>query len=101
MVFDHIERDVRMSIGAARTHFGRDPNRLHDLPRRGAVLQSCSRMTANAVWTLRDVRNGDRDQLLRQRGQRAVGENAPCERAKRFGLSGLDRKSASSRVGCG
>ena len=51
-------------IGAAGAHLGRDPDRFHQLLARGARTQGRLGMDLDVIGALRDVRDGDRDELL-------------------------------------
>ena len=72
-----------MRVRGAGAHFSGDPNRFHDFLLGGSLLQRELGVAADAIRTLRHVRDRYRDQLLGLRRQRAVRENLLAERAKR------------------
>ena len=72
-----------MRIGGAGPHLRCDPNRFHQLLVGCAFLHGGFRVSADAIGTLRDVRHGDRDQLLGFRRQCAVGKHPLAKRPKR------------------
>ena len=74
-----LERQGRVCVGAARAHLGRDPDRLHQLPLVGTLAQRRLGMALDAVRALGDVGDGNGDQLLGLRVQRAVGEDLLAE----------------------
>jgi len=101
-----VKREHRVCVGAAGTHLGRHPDGLHDLPLACAAALRKPRVPADAVRALRDVRNGNCDQLLGLLRKRAVCEHLAAERLK--GIMGRRRgpltalsKLASSRLAGG
>src|SRR5690606_20363885 len=60
-----VEGDDRVRIGAAGTHLGGDPDRLHDLLLGRALAHRLLGVPIDAVRALGDMRHGDGDQLLR------------------------------------
>ena len=77
-----------MRVGGSGTHLRSHPDRLHDLLGCGAVTFGSTGMGANAVRALRNVRDSDRDQLLRFHRQRPVCENALAEGPEGIGRPG-------------
>ncbi len=73
-----------MSKGTARAHLGGDPDRLHDFGLGRSVTMGGLNVPANAVRTLRHVRDSDGDQLLLLGVQGAGRENALAEATPRF-----------------
>ena len=75
-----------MRVGPAGAHLGGDPDRLHQLLLGRTPSQGGTRVALDAELTLRDVRDGHRDQLLGLLVEGAVGEDLAAER-----LEGLMR----------
>lgn len=73
-----------MRVGAASAHFGCHPDRLHDLLVARTLALGGARVALDAVRALRGMRHGDGNELLGDRGQRAVGENRPTETLESF-----------------
>ena len=83
-----------MRVSAAGAHLGRDPDRFHQFLRRRPRAQRRLGMAANAVGTLRGVRDGHGDELLGLLRQGAVGEDGLAE-----GLEGVvDRLNVPRRI---
>ena len=82
---------MRSNLATAGTHLGRDPDGFHDLLCRRSLMEGGAGVAADAVWTLRHVCHGHRDQLLGPRGDCALGEYTPAERPK--GLRGTGGKA--------
>jgi hypothetical protein len=61
---DGIQSEDRMRVASAGAHFRGDPDRLHDLLRRRSTAHCSSRVAANAIRTLRHVRDSYGNQLL-------------------------------------
>ena len=72
-----------MGIGAAGAHLGRDPDRFHQLLARGARTQGRLGVALNAIGALRDMRDGDRDELLCLARKGAVREYLLAEGLER------------------
>ena len=64
-----------MCIGAAGSHLGGDPDRLHDLLSRGALAKRRFRVAADAIGALRHMRDSDCNQLLGLGRQRPISED--------------------------
>ena len=77
-----------MSIGASRAHFRGNPDGFHDFLGRRATAQSAARMAADALGTLRHMRDRNRDQLLGLRRNRTFSEHAFAEGLERCSLLG-------------
>lgn len=89
-----------MCISPARTEFRRDPDGFHDLLRRGPCAASALHMSFDTLRTLRDVGNGNGNQLFRTLVESALGEYCLRQCFEGVGLRG--RKLPSSlRVGGG
>src|SRR5665213_1911549 len=87
-VRNRVECEGRMRVRGPSAHFRGDPYRFHDLLWRRPVAQRGSRVAADAIRALGHVRDGDRNQLLRFRGNRAVGEYAVAEGTECLGGGG-------------
>ncbi len=85
MLRHRINRQSRMSISSAGSHFGCYPYGFHNLPFRGTGSQSSGCMGADAVGALRYMCHGYRDDLLGHGVQRASGKHRLTEILKRFG----------------
>jgi hypothetical protein len=59
-----INRDDRMGERGAGTHFSRYPDRFHHFLAGQAVAQRSAGVAPDAVRTLRDVSDGDRNDVL-------------------------------------
>lgn len=75
--FDQGEK--RMRVGTARPHLRRYPDRLHQFLVGRTRAERRLGVPFDAVRTLRDVGDGDGDDLLRLRGKRAIGEDMLAE----------------------
>ena len=84
-----------MRVAASRAHLRRDPDRLHQLFAGGARAERRSGVALYAIRTLRDVGDGDRDDLLSLRGKRAFREDLPAEGLE--GGRGFRRQCGSRR----
>ena len=74
--FTHFRnRDDRMRECCAGAHFRRHPDRFHQLLMRSAFAQRGARVAANAIRALRDVRDGDGNDVLGLGGEGAIGED--------------------------
>src|SRR5687768_1343495 len=71
-----------MRSGSPSPHFGGDPNRFHYFLRRRSLPHGAGGVRTDAIRALGDVGNSHRDQLLRTRGKRALGEYTAAEGAK-------------------
>src|SRR6185312_14361178 len=85
-----------MRIRAAGAHLRSDPDRFHDLLAARPLAKRGARMTADAVGTLRHVRDRNGDQLLRFGGKRSFGKHALAECAKGTRWSGSKTASLFS-----
>jgi len=85
-----VQRDGRVGVGPAGAHLGRDPYRLHDLLVARALAPREACVAGDAVRTLGDVRDCDRDELLGLFWQRSLGEDRRAELLER--LVGLRRE---------
>jgi hypothetical protein len=92
-----------MGVGAAGAHLGRDPDRFHQLLARGARTQGRLGMALDAIGALRDVRDGDRDELLCLARKGAVREHLWLKAWNASWMSGASRlrMSDNSRDGAG
>ena len=68
-----------MRVGGAGAHFGGDPDRFHELLLGRAFFQCELCVATDAIRALSYMRYRDRDELLRFRRQRAVGEDVLAE----------------------
>jgi len=71
-------------IGCARTHFGCNPDRFHDLLGARSVAQRRLGMAPDAVGALRDMRRGNCNELFGLGGQRSFCEHALTEAREGF-----------------
>ena len=83
-LLDFLDREHRVRVSAAASHFCCDPDRFHNLLRRRAMSQSGFGVAADAVGALGDMGHGDGDQLFHLCPQSAVGEYLLAESLKGF-----------------
>ena len=69
-----------MCGGGARSHFGSNPDRLHDLLSRRSLQGRAFGVAADAIGALGYMRYSNRNQLLGLLGQCAVRKNALAKR---------------------
>src|SRR5688500_13182490 len=90
-----------MRSGSPSPHFGGDPNRFHYFLRRRSLPHGVGGVRTDAIRALGDVGNSHRDQLLRTRGKRALGEYTAAEGTKGSRRPGSQAGSLFSELACG
>jgi len=79
LLCERCKHQIRMGIGTAGPHFGCHPDGFHQLFGGRTGPQRHIRVAFDAIGTLGDVSDGDRDDLLHLRRKCAVGENRLTE----------------------
>src|SRR6185437_6605597 len=88
LVSERGKHQIRMSVGASRSHFRRYPDRFHELLRGRAGPPGCLRVALDAIRTLGDVSDGDSDDLLNLGWKCSICENYLAEGLKGGLLAG-------------